>query len=342
VVAAVHSAPIDSLPAGAELMRVGSNDPEYRRLADAEAEFWRKPHPFGLETMENQTAENAIDRYINQRLTGAQRLHWYDTIARRQTFRRGIMLGTTAIKLEAEILRTNPGLHLTFIDISDGPLRRREELLGTRFPGRVATRVDDMNFLSLPEQTYDVVISAGTVHHVSNLEYLGYQINRALTAEGWFFLHDYVGERRFEASPAKKRLYEAIYARQVRRTPGGSPRIVWKDDSDLSPFCAVRSNEILAAMRAQLHEIELRTAGALIVPMLRSRPEDSEAQMQQLRRHGWRIYLAELQKRLAWWRTDFLPAELRDELCLVGEVISDAGVLDPGLAFATYRKRTPP
>lgn len=336
---AVRPAGLDSTPHGADLMRVTSDDPGYRRMAEAEAEFWRTPHPFGLETLENQTAENAIDRYINERFTGQQRVHWYDTIARRQTFRRGVMLGTTAVKLEAEILRTNPALHLTFIDISDGPLRRREDILGKRFPGRVATRVDDLNFIDLSEQAYDVVISSGTVHHVTNLEYLAYQINRALAPDGWFFLQDYVGEPRFEAAPEKKRLYETIYARQMIRQPGGSPRVVWRDDSDLSPFCAVRSSDILAAMRTQLREVEVHTAGALVVSLLRSRPEDSEARLQQLRLRGWRIRLAELRKRFAWWRTDFLPAELRHELCLVGDVSSDAGLLEPGIAFATYRKR---
>ena len=335
----MHRAGTESTPPCADLLRVTSDDPAYRRMADAEAEFWRRPHPLGLETLENQTAENAIDRYINERFTGKPRLHWYDTIAHRQTFRRGVMLGTTAIKLEAEILRTNPDLHLTFIDISDGPLRRREDILGKRFPGRVSTRVDDLNFIDLSEQAYDVVISSGTVHHVTNLEYLGYQINRALTPDGWFFLQDYVGEPRFDASPAKKRVYETIYARQIIREPGGSPRVIWKDDSDLSPFCAVRSHDILAAMRAQLREVEVRTAAALVVPMLRSRPEDSEARLQRLRLRVWRIRLAQLQKRLAWWRTDFLPTALRQELCIVGDVASDAGLLDPGIAFAIYRKR---
>ena len=35
-----------------------------------------------------------------------------------------------------------------------------------------------------------------------------------------------------------------------------------------------------------------------------------------------------------------LGEELRWELCTVGDVVSDAGLLDPGLGFATYRKRT--
>src|SRR5262245_34547512 len=96
----------------ADLLRVTKDDPAYRQLAEAEAEFWRQPHRYGLETLENMTAEGPIDRYINERFTGDQRVHWYDTIARRKTFRRGLMLGTSELKLERAILESNPALHL--------------------------------------------------------------------------------------------------------------------------------------------------------------------------------------------------------------------------------------
>ncbi len=325
------------MPRHADLLRVKQDDPEYRRLAEAEAEFWRRPHPFGLETLENMTREGPVDRYINERFTGDRRVRWYDTIARRKTFRRGLMLGTTALKLEAHILKTNPALHMTFVDISDGPLRRRVEVLGQRFPGRVATDIADLNFVELPPDTYDLVVSSGTVHHVTNLEYLGHQVNHTLTADGWFFLQDYVGEPRFTPSPTKKQVFEVIYSRDIRRQPGRQPGLVWSDDSDLSPFCAVRSPDILAALRTQLHQMEVRTAGSLIVPLLRSRPVDMDAALQGQRK--WRIWFAQFQKRVAWLRPDMLGEELRYELCTVGDVASDAGLLAPGTAFATYRKR---
>ena len=320
------------------LLRVTKDDPGYRRLAEAEAEFWRRPHPYGLETLENITREGPVDRHINERFTGDRRTRWHDTIARHRTFRRGIMLGTTALKLEANILETNPALHLTFVDISEGPLHRRVEVLGQRFPGRVATAVADLNFIDLPADTYDLVVSSGTIHHVTNLEYLGYQINRTLIPEGWFFMQDYVGEPRFTPSPVKKQVFEVIYRRDLQRQPGRQPGLVWSDDSDLSPFCAVRSPDILGALRAQLQEVQLRTAASLIIPLLRSRPVDVDAALDR-RMRRWRIWIAQLQRRFAWLRPDMLGEELRDELCTVGDVASDAGLLAPGLAFATYRKR---
>jgi SAM-dependent methyltransferase len=322
----------------ADLLRVRADDAEYRRLAAAEADFWRRPHPYDCETLGNDTREGQVDRYINERFTGDQRVRWHDTIARCQTFRRGIMLGTTALRLEANILKTNPALHLTFVDLSEALLRRRSDVLGQRFPGRVATCTADLNFIELPADAYDLVVSASTLHHVTNLEYLAYQINRTLTADGWFFLYDYVGERRCTPSPAKKQVFEVIYGRDLQRQPGRQPGLVWSDDSDLSPFCAVRSPDILAAVRTQLHEVEVHTAGSLIVPLMRSRPADQDAALSQ-RMSRWRIWFARLQGRLAWRRPDMLGREFCSELCTVGDIMSEAGLLEPGIAFAIYRKR---
>jgi SAM-dependent methyltransferase len=322
----------------AGLLRVTEDDPEYRRLAEAEAEFWRRPHPFGVESLETITREGPVDRYMNARLTGDPGVRWQETIARHGTFRRGLMLGTTALGIEADILRTNPALHLTFVDLSEGPLRRRVELLGQRFPGRVDTRVADLNFLALPPESYDLVVSSSTLHHVTNLEHLAHQIDRTLTPEGVFFLQDYVGEARCTPSPAKKRVFELVYERDIARQRGRQSGLVWKDPSDLSPFCGVRSHEILEAMRAHLREEEVRTAGSLLVALLRTEPVDLEASVARWAR--WRFWLARLQMRFARRPPDMLGEAFRTELCTVGDVASDAGLLAPGVAFARYRKRS--
>ncbi len=44
-------------------------------------------------------------------------------------------------------------------------------------------------------------------------------------------------------------------------------------------------------------------------------------------------------QRLRARRPLMIRRELLDELCLVGDVACDAGLLRPGIAFAVYRKR---
>ena len=120
--------------------------------------------------------------------------------------------------LESRILEDNPALHVTFFDISEGALERRRELLGRRYPGRVETRVADLNFVELPSAAYDMIASSSTIHHVTNLEHLAAQVNGALVDGGYFFLEDYVGEPRFQFTAEKKRVYRQIFNRdQARR-----------------------------------------------------------------------------------------------------------------------------
>ena len=230
---------------------------------------------------------------------------------------------------------------MTFLDISAGALARREEHLGRRFPGRVATRVADLNFAVLERAHYDLIVSAASLHHVTNLEYLAGEIDAALRPGGYFFLYDYVGENRFQFSATKKRLFEVIFAHDVTRQPGRVCSVHWKDPSDLSPFCGVRSEDALAVLRARLTEVSVRIAGTLIVPLLRVHIVEEGTP---IRLDRWRLLVHRLRLRfpaILGRPARHIPYDPRffGELALVGEVLAEAGVLLPGNAFAVYRKR---
>jgi SAM-dependent methyltransferase len=322
----------------AHLLRVTPDDPDYRRQAAAEAAFWHAVHPFGLETAERVFVEGPVERYLNARFTGDPDTDWTSTIARRGPFQRGLMLGISSPKRETRVLETNPGLHVTLLDISEGAVERRATTLGKRFGNRIATATADLNFLALPPARYDLIVSSSTIHHVTNLEHLGFQINRALTPDGLFFLEDYVGEPRFMFSEAKRRLYETLYERDIARQRGRKSGLIWLDVSDLSPFCGVRSDEILEVFRRHLDELEVRTAAALTAPMSRSRPADWDEVWARVPR--WKIARDMWVQRLGFARRNFgVNPEFLEELCLVGDAACEAGLLRPGVAFAVYRKR---
>lgn len=327
------------------LLRVRADDPEYRRLAAAEAAYWDERRPYSLESIEQQFEDGPVERYVNRRFTGDPRRGWWETVAGYGPFQRGIVLGTSALAVERRLLETNPTLHLTFVDLSPGALARRQETLGSRFSGRVATRAADLNFLELAGEGYDVVLSAASLHHVTNLEYLAEQIAAGLRPGGYCFVQDYVGEPRFQFSPLKKRLCEAVHDRWVPRVPGRRPGVLWKDASDLSPFCGVRSDEVLPALSARLETVSVRTASALVVALFRSQPADgivppppswarrvlTAVDDWQRRRRG----------RLPRLR-NVLEGEFLDELFLLDEIVLDAEAVLPGVAFAVYRRPPTP
>src|SRR5262249_29528946 len=334
---AVYSA--TTLSDGAPLPRVRSDDPEYRRLAHAEAEYWNRDLIGSLESLETVQGDSAVDRWTNERFTGDRNVPWQDTIAHYGVFRRGLILGTSAIGLEARILLTNPKLHLTFVDISPGILARRREQLGARFPGRVDVAVGDLNFVELAPAAYDLIVSSASIHHVTNLEHLAWQINRALTPDGYFFLQDYVGEPRFQFSAEKKRLVALLIDRET--PPEWKRPMMWLDASDLSPFCGVRSDDVLPTMRAHVAEERIRTAAALSAAMLRYKRQVEEPVPTPLRLKLWRTLddrLRALRGKPPRARLYFRPGFV-DELMRVGDLLSDAELLAPGNAFAIYRKR---
>lgn len=323
------------------LLRVRADDPEYRRLAEAEAEFWRAAHPYGLETIEARQGPGLVDRYTNAQYTGDPGVPWHRTIARHGTFHRGLMLGTSGLGLEAEILATNPALHLTFVDLSPGPLARRMEQLGRRFPGRVAVEQADLNFLSLPAAGYDLILSRASIHHVTNLEHLAATIAHGLAPGGWFFLEDWVGEPRFQFGAAKRRVFEVLYDRNLAGQPGRQPGVRFLDASDLSPFCGVRSDDILPVLRQHLREEFVRFAGALTVPLMRARPLDGATppppppalrMLDAVHRGVCRV----LGRPLPPPRIPGL-AELLAALAIGDQVLVPAGILPPGNAFAAFR-----
>jgi SAM-dependent methyltransferase len=322
----------------AHLLRVTADDPEYRRLAAAEAAFWQQMHPMGLEATEHEfAADGPVERYVNTRFTGDPATDWTATIPRWGSFRRGLLLGASSPRRETRVLELNPGLHVTLLDLSPGAAERRAAALATRFPGRVEARTADLNFVDLPAARYDLVVSSSTIHHVTNLEYLASQIDRTLTPDGHFFLEDYVGEPRFGFSESKRRLFEMLYDRDIARQRGRRPGVIWHDASDLSPFCGVRSDEILDVFRTRLDEVQVRTAAALTLPMTRSRPADYDELVRRLPR--WKVAYEKLARRLGVRRQLLIHQELLDELCLVGDAACDAGLLRPGIAFAVYRAR---
>lgn len=321
------------------LMRVLPDDPAYIAQAAAEAAYWAKPHPFGLESSEDRVDGDA-DVYNNERFTGRRDMHWEDLVRRYGPFRRALVLGTSALNIERRLLATNPKAHFTFLDISAGAVERRQRVLGAEFPGRVGTMTADLNFVTFEPGAYDLIVSAASLHHVTNLEYCAQQINDALSPGGYFFLCDYVGEKRFQFSDAKKAVYEAIYNRDVARTPGREGGLIWDDDSDLSPFCGLRSDEMLPVLRQYLDEVDVRTAGTLFVCLMRSHPAHLPPRPASLRT---RVYRA-----VRWRVLRIIPRKPRhvqvskrylDELALVGETLADAGVLPAANAFAIYRKR---
>src|SRR5262249_57124952 len=158
------------------------------------------------EAGEDRYVDSAIQHYVNERFTGDRSTDWAATIRRWGTFRHGLFLGASSPKREQRVLETNPHVRMTLVDISPGAVERRVGALAARFGDRITAAAADLNFLVLPPERYDLVVSSSTIHHVTNLEHLAFQINPPLTPDGFFFLEDYLPHPPFGSSPPNPRL----------------------------------------------------------------------------------------------------------------------------------------
>jgi SAM-dependent methyltransferase len=120
----------------------------------------------------------------------------------------------------------------------------------------------DLNVVALPADTYDVVWSSDCLHHIVNLEHLMAEIARALRAGGLFAFREYVGERRMQFSAERLARANTLLAEVPQRWRRSdvlqAPRI-----ETLSPFCAVRSDEIVALAEGRFEPLYKRQTGAL-------------------------------------------------------------------------------
>lgn len=330
-------------------LRVQPDDPAYIALARAEAAWWGdRPN---LTDLSDVTGDPLVAEHYNRRFTGDPRTRWFETIATYGPFERGLILGGAGLVREAAILESNPTLHATFTDISDGVLRARDQQFQPRFASRFDTRLADLNFIDLPENAYDFILSSSVIHHVTNLEHLAAQVQRALTPDGYFFFEDFVGESKRHFLPEKRLAYELVYNREMTRQGRTPAQLTWPiDDVETSPFCCIRSGDILGVLREHLHEQDLRTAGALWPCVLYARdprlpatfaPRARPGKLHRLASHAARRLRRKPAGAAVSSPASIIAAEFTRRLLDVGDRLSDAGAITPSQAFAIYRKQPP-
>lgn len=315
-----------------------AKDERYLKLLSEEAEHWDK-NPDRL--LRNESWPR-IRQYENARLTGDSDRQWFEVISDYDPFRSACILGAGPGDVESELLRRNPELHLSIYDISGESLQRMDTALGEAFPGRAEIRQEDLNFVQLPAQMYDLVVANSCIHHIVNLEHLACEINRSLQQHGYFFMRDTVGESYFQFSSEKKRIFQT-YLDATRGSSGTRLQVNWPDRNnwEYTPFESVRSQEILEIFPRYLDEIRVTTCSALLLPMLFVEPAAARGgnRLQRVLRRLRRGVAARLSRLLAWRADLHQQIATGDLLFQLDSILCDTGYLLPGLAFAIYRRR---
>jgi SAM-dependent methyltransferase len=216
-------------------------------------------------------AGSAARRLTNADYTGDPDVSWLMHLIGGGGYRDAAALGCCEADYESIWIRAGASERLDVYDLSDDVLRTvRHRLREGPFavPDGAEERVHfvqaDLNFVRLPSDHYDVMWTSGCMHHVANLERLFEQVSASLRDGGLFALHDYVGERRLQYSATRLELVnDALRRIPLRFRKWGLESIERPPLDELSPFCGVRSHEILAAARAQFEVVHEGFSGAL-------------------------------------------------------------------------------
>lgn len=107
---------------------------------------------------------------------------------------------------------------------------------------KINTISGDLNFIELPENSYDFVLCHGVLHHLINLEHVLSQINSSLKEDGIFLVYEYVGETRWQFTELRLHFLKNAFPNiKFNQRPA------WR----VNGFESVRSGELLDLIQSQ-------------------------------------------------------------------------------------------
>ncbi|HEX2123876.1 MAG TPA: class I SAM-dependent methyltransferase, partial [Thermoanaerobaculia bacterium] len=147
--------------------------------------------------MEDPRVRKAIDEAIGGADTPASAGEWFLARLNGRTFDRGLSIGCGAGNLE----RAAIGLGVCKrVDAFDGSVHSlhiaRQQAEKEGYGDRIRYFASDFNRPALPRNTYDIVFFNQSLHHVGKLEKLFRAILRAMTADAFLYLDEYIGPSR--------------------------------------------------------------------------------------------------------------------------------------------------
>lgn len=141
-------------------------------------------------------------KHIQQHMSGDPAKNWLTFVKEHycpQPRERGLSLGCGDGAAERDSIRMGICRHIDAIDLSPGAIetaRQQARIAGV--DKSINYEIGDLDQITLPEATYDVVIAGQSVHHITNLENLAEQLHKSMTPDGILIINEYVGPSRYQ------------------------------------------------------------------------------------------------------------------------------------------------
>jgi SAM-dependent methyltransferase len=160
-----------------------------------------------------------VQALVNRRVSGdpsIRPLAWFAghlAAARALPLRRALVLGCGGGEVERELHAQGWAREIVAFDLSPKVLAlARAAAAGIDSITYAQASMDELPVGEPPflPGSYDAVIGVASVHHCARLDALYAAVARLLTADGWFFLNEYVGPDRFQYSHAHMQQVETL------------------------------------------------------------------------------------------------------------------------------------
>jgi len=183
----------------------------------------------------------------------------------------GLTLACGDMHGEYRMLKNAGAKEIDAFDISEG---QRDKFFRNVYDGavRVNYEICDVNQISLDRKRYDVVFVLQAYHHVERLEHVADEIRASLKDDGIFVLIDYVGANFLQRTPRQRDLCGAIWRTMPERYRiARNGRVVNElripDKDSLSPYEAIRSEEILSVLESRFETRDAFLYGGILMPL---------------------------------------------------------------------------
>jgi len=220
----------------------------YNAMAARENEVWGTILP-ALEHSEARTEDMAAAAKLN---AGRHQSYLIGVAQEKNlTFERGLTLGCGAGRLERALIREGVCGSFHGIDISEKAITAAREIAEKEnLP--LTYEVADLNFVELPEKTFDLVAAQTSLHHVLFLERVAEQVWHSLKNNGYLWIHDFIGETQWQYDPRRLSITNQVLAilpekfRKNKINNQLTTEIKRPEPGTLgSPFESIRSGEII-------------------------------------------------------------------------------------------------
>jgi SAM-dependent methyltransferase len=256
------------------------------------SQYWEQQFEKNRTDASLWTNNDIVTRHIYRLISGGSEEHWLPWFFNHYLedgtgFERSLSVCCGDGAHELGIANTGKVRFVRGFDISEGAIAQANATFEKAAIPRdsYAFEVADADNLAL-EDRFDLILSTGALHHVTNLEKLLSKLSNMFGTNGYFVVLEYVGPNRFQWTDTQLSVINGIlrqldprYLKENRRIELGRPSIA--DFMAIDPSEAVRSEDVLRLLPEYFTIEYLRNFNGTVMhplyPMLDARLTNTDA-----------------------------------------------------------------